>query len=145
MNGLLPLVGFLIAYTMLVISPPYILQFFDHYNLPVAAGVAAVALLAMACSLLASAIWNAWIKPHGRFSDALMGITIIVVGMVMLDGLKSAVGSFPVGTEDEQLVHGILVLWVGLIAFATKTPWDDLRDQATRWLRRKLERDPAGG
>lgn len=138
-SGILALLGFFVPYALLVAAPPHILQLFHRHHLPVAGGVAVVALASITLSLLASAIWNAWVRPHARFTDALFGITIIVVGLVTLDGVRAAVTAFPVRAEDEQLVHAVLVLWVALTAFATKTPWDDLRDKLSAVLRGWLD------
>lgn len=143
-SGILAMLGFFVPYALLVAAPPHILQLFERHHLPVAGGVAVVALASIALSLLASAIWNACIRPHARLPDALFGITIIVVGLVTLDEVRAAVTAFPIGSEDEQLAHAVLVLWVALTAFATKTPWDDLRDQVAGRLRRRLERDRPG-
>lgn len=109
----------------------------------VGAGIAGP--FSIALSLSSSAFWNAYIKPASKPWYGILGVMVVVGGLVLVDGLKHALEGFPANSADEQAMRGTLLLWIGVTAFAAKTPWDDLRDKLAARLRRWLERSANEG
>lgn len=143
-NGALGIFAFFVPFIVLVWLPPVILQAFWKLGHPkVGAGIAGS--LSIALSLASSAIWNAYLKPAANAVYGVLGVMVVVIGLVLVDGLKHALEGFPATSADEQAMRGTLLLWIGVTAFAAKTPWDDLRDKFAARLRGWLERSPNEG
>lgn len=143
-NGALGIVVFGIQLMLLIWAPLAILQYSWEIGHPrVGAGIAGP--LSIGLSLTSSAFWNAYLKPAANAVYGVLGVIVVVGGLVLVDGLKHALEGFPAKSADEQAMRGTLLLWIGVTAFAAKTPWDDLRDKFAARLRGWLERSPNEG
>lgn len=143
-NGAWGIVAFFVPFALLVWAPPIILQFFWKMGHP-RIGVGIAGPLSIGLSLASSAIWNAYLRPAANTVYSLLGVTVVVIGVILIDGLRHALIGFPANSPDEQAMRGALLLWIGLIAFTAKTPWDDLRDKFAARLRGWLERSTNEG
>lgn len=143
-NGTLGIVVFTALLVLLIWAPLAILQFCWKMGHPkVGAGIAGP--LSIGLSLTSSAFWNAYLKPAANAVYGLLGVLVVVGGLVLVDGLKQALEGFPAKSGDEQAMRGTLLLWIGVTAFAAKTPWDDLRDKLSAVLRGWLDRSTDPG
>jgi hypothetical protein len=138
-NGALGIVVFTALLVLLIWAPLATLQFCWKMGHPkVGAGIAGP--LSVGLSLTSSAFWNAYLKPAANAWYGVFGVMVVLIGLVLVDGLKHAVEGFPAKSTDEQAMRGTILLWIGVTAFAAKTPWDDLRDKFAARLRAWLER-----
>jgi hypothetical protein len=137
-GGALGVAYFMLPYGALLLLPPYILQYSWRWGLS-DLGVALTVISSVLLSLTSSAIWNAYLRPASRSGYGWLGIAVVVVVLVALDEIRDLVRRFPSASHDEQIMHSALVIWTALIAFASKTPWDDLRDKITARIRRRIE------
>jgi len=70
---------------------------------------------------------------------------LVLIGLVLVDGLKHALEGFHAKSTDEQAVRGTILLWIGVTAFAAKALWDDLSDKFAARLQGWLERSTNEG
>jgi hypothetical protein len=128
----------MLAYAGLLLLPVHILEFSWRKGFA-EMGVTFAVILTLGLSIISSAIWNAYLKGTSGAGYGWIGMGLVVVVAVALDEIRTVIGRFPTGTHEERLMHAALVLWVTLVAFATKTPWDDLRDKLTAEIRQRSE------